>query len=144
MDDSEIVGEVQRAYRHYVDTFNRRDAAEFARHYDRPNAGLSSDQGLVPVNSDADQERWCQEVIANADRQCWVRTDIDSLQVWPFSPSLAQLVADVSRYREDGSVLQRIRTSFMLRCRDGRWKVMTYCVVEEPFSGPRLLATRPR
>jgi hypothetical protein len=138
MDDSGIVDEVEMAYRHCVDAFNRHDAVAFAACFDRPHAGLNGDHGLVLVTSDADHDRWCKQVMAEAEGQDWARTDIDRFQVWPFSPSLAQLVADVIHYKTDGSVRRRVRVSYMLRRRDAGWKVMTVGVVEEPFSGPAL------
>jgi hypothetical protein len=135
-DEQTIVREVDDAYRHLIETFNRRDAVELARWYDRPHSNLSGENGLSLVTSDEDHARWYSRVMASADEDGWIRTEIDHLQVWPLSGSLAQLVADVTRYTTDGSVLEQFRMSYTLRRRDGRWIVVTYTVVPKPFRGP--------
>jgi ketosteroid isomerase-like protein len=135
-DEPALVLEVEAAYRHCVEMFDRRDATAFASCFDDPCAGLSGDHGLMIVRNDAVQEHRCQQVMASADDQGWTRTEIDQLQIWPWSPTLAQLVSDVTHYNADGAVLQRVRASYLFRRQDRRWKVMTYGVLEEPFSGP--------
>jgi hypothetical protein len=139
-DHAAITREVEAAYQHYIDVFNRRDAAEIADLFDRPHARVSGEDGLTIVSDDADQRlQWSESRTAFlADIGC-DRTGINDLQIWPLSPTLAQLVADVTRYKKDGSVLQRFRANYTLRRRDGRWKVIIiYPVLEEAFPGPTL------
>jgi hypothetical protein len=133
-DEAEIVHEVEDFYRRYIDTWGREDPVEVALHYDRPHVHLSGERPPSTVTSDSDQDRWFQQVIAY--EQPWARTGIDALQVFPMSRTLAQLVADISRYGKEGLVLEQQRVSYMLRRGDDGWKVMTYAAVEQPFSGP--------
>jgi hypothetical protein len=104
-DHGAILDEVEAAYRHYVEVFNRRDPQEIAALYHRPHAQVIGDVGLSIVTDDADQEVWYELVTAYLDDQGWDRTEIDKMWIWPLSPGLAQVVVDVTRYRADGSVL---------------------------------------
>lgn len=136
-DQSGIVSEVETAYRRYVEVFNSRDANEIARLYDRPHAQVIGEMGLSIVNDDADQQGWYEFVMAYLDDQGWERTEVDHMWVWPLSPTLAQLVAGVTRYRSDGSVLNRARANYTLRRREDTWKViLTYPLLEDGFDVP--------
>jgi hypothetical protein len=137
-DEETIVREVEAFYRRYIEAWNHRDPEEIAYCYDRPHVGLSGGHAPSLVSTDAEQERWCLEALALYDEQRWEHTEIDRLQVWPFSASLAQLISDLGRYGKDGSLLRRGRYCYMLRRRQDGWRVMTFAVVEEPFSGPGL------
>jgi hypothetical protein len=135
-DRETIVSEVEAFYRSYIDAWNRRDPGEIAYCYDRPYIGLSGEHAPLLVSTDEEQECWCREALATYDEQRWESTGIDRLQVWPFSTSLVQLICDISRYGKDGAVLRQGRYSYMARRRQEGWKVMTFAVVEEPFTGP--------
>jgi hypothetical protein len=59
--------------------------------------------------------------------------------IWPLSRFLAQLVAHVTRYRADGSVLNQARANYTLCRRDGSWKVvLSFPLLEEGFDLPVL------
>ena len=89
------------------------------------------------MSDDADQREWYEFVMAYLDEQGWDRTEIDLLQFWPLSPTLAQLVASLTRYKSDGSVLQRVRANYTLRRRDGNWKViLSIPLLDDGFDSP--------
>jgi hypothetical protein len=134
-----ILDEVEAAYRHYVEVFNGRDPQEIADLYHRPHALLIREIGLSVVTDDADQEQWYEFAMSALDDQGWDRTEIEKVWIWPLSPTLAQLVADVTRYRADGSVLNYARANYTLCRRDGVWKVvLTFPLLEEGFDVPVL------
>jgi hypothetical protein len=136
-----ILAEVETAYRHYVEVFNRRDPNEIAALYHRPHAQVIGDIGLSVVTDDTEQQQWYELVMAYLDDQGWGRTEIDELWIWPLSPSVAQLVSYVTRYRADGSVLQRARANYTLCRRDGSWKVvLSFPLLEDGFDVPVLPA----
>ena len=139
-DQGAIVSEVEAAYRHYVEVFNGRDANEIAELYDRPHAQLTGEGGLSMVNDDGDQQGWYEFVMTYLDDQGWARTEINELWIWPLSPTLAQLVAKVTRYKRDGSFLQQLRANYTLRRRDGTWKVVLSSTLEDGFDVPVLPA----
>jgi hypothetical protein len=78
-DAAAIVGDVEVAYRHYVEVFNRRDAEEIATLYDRPHAQVIGEIGLAVVNDDAAQQQWYELVMAYLDDQGWSRTEVDDV-----------------------------------------------------------------
>ena len=136
-DISSIVVEVESAYRHYVEVFNRRDPSEIALLYDRPHAQVIGGMGLSVVHDDAGQQDWYEFVMAYLDDQQWGRTEVNEMWVWPLSPTIAHLVADVTRYRADGSLLQQVRANYTLHRRDDTWKViLTLPLLEDGFGHP--------
>jgi ketosteroid isomerase-like protein len=133
-----IVREIEAAYRHYIDVFNREDAAGFVGCYTHPHTMVSGEQGLSIVNTAADHERGYHAIMKTLHKQEWGRSGIDRMQIWPFSDSLAQLVADVTRYKKDGSILEKLRASYMLRREAGGWKILAFGLVAHPYAGPGL------
>ena len=61
---------------------------------------------------------------------------IDRMQVLPYSESLVQIVADVTRYKKDESVLEKLRATYMYRQAGGTWRIVSLALIEAPFSGP--------
>ena len=135
-DANAIIRELETAYHHYIEIFNREDAAGFVGCYTHPHTMLSGEHGLSTVNTEADHHRGYQQIMKTLHKQEWGRSGIDRIQIWPFSESLAQLVADVTRYKKDGSILEKLRASYMFRRDSGAWKILAFSLVEAPFSGP--------
>jgi hypothetical protein len=100
---------------------------------------VNGEIGLSIVNDDADQQKWYEFVMAHLDDQAWDRTEIDEVWIWPLSHTLAQLVANVTRYRRDGSILLKLRANYTLRRRDDTWKVvLSFAPLEDGFDVPVL------
>ena len=138
-DHAAILDEVEAAYRRYVEVFDGRDPKEIADLYHRPHAQVIGDVGLSVVADDAEQQQWYEFVMAVLDDQGWDHTEIDNIWVWPLSPALAQLVAEITRYRADGSVLNHARANYTLCRREGVWKVvLSFPLLEEGFNVPIL------
>lgn len=135
-DANTLIRELEEAYHHYIEVFNRSDAAGFVGCYAHPHSMLNGEQGMVVINTEADHHRIYQNLQATLEKTNWGRSEIDRLQVWPFSKSLAQLVADVTRYKKDGSVLEKLRATYMFRNDNGAWKILSFSLIEPPFSGP--------
>ncbi|MGE0826135.1 MAG: hypothetical protein AB7G75_30770 [Candidatus Binatia bacterium] len=135
-DANTIIRELEAAYHHYIEVFNNEDAAGFVDCYCHPHSMLSGEQGMIVTNTAAEHERGYQRMMVGLRESGWGRSAIDRIQIWPFSESLAQLVADVTRYKKDSSVLEKLRASYMFRRVDGAWKILAFSLVEAPFSGP--------
>ena len=135
-DANTITQEIEAAYRHYIDVFNREDAAGFVACYEHPHAMLNGPQGMTLVNTQADHEKVYQNIMASLRDSQWARSGIDRMQVFPYSESLAQIVADVTRYKKDESVLEKLRATYMYRKDGGTWRIVSLALVEAPFSGP--------
>jgi ketosteroid isomerase-like protein len=135
-DTATIVREIETAYHHYIEVFNREDAAGFVGCYAHPHAMLSGEQGMVIISTAEDHQRLYQRIMKTLHERGWGRSGIDRLQIFPFSESLAQLVADVTRYTKDGSVLEKLRATYMFRREGGAWKMLALAQIEAPFAGP--------
>jgi len=131
-----VVGEVENFYRAFIDGFNREDTDMYLRSFGYPNAVLSGEQGLLVNAKESDQQRFYQQVMVSIQGRGWDHTDVDRLQVWPLADSMAMLMADISRYKRDGSVLERGRYCYTVRKDAGAWKILTLAEVKPPFSGP--------
>jgi hypothetical protein len=45
------------------------------------------------------------------------------------------ILSDVTRYKTDGSILEKVRALYMVR-RDDGWKIVTITEIKPPFLGP--------
>jgi hypothetical protein len=56
--------------------------------------------------------------------------------VWPLAENLATLMADVTRYKKDDEILERLRAFYTLRYNGKSWKITTVSMASPPFTGP--------
>jgi hypothetical protein len=129
----EIVRELETFYRHYIDVFNREDD----RFYDcfaNPYAVISGERGIVTVGND-NRDSFARTMKVLKEHG-WQRSGIDRITAWALGEDLGMIMSDVTRYKIDGTVMQKIRACYTLR-RDGdRWKIVTITEVKPPFLGP--------
>ena len=138
-DTNTITQEIEAAYRHYIDVFNREDAAGFMDCYEHPHIMLSGQQGITSVQTEADHHQVYQTIMQGLRESQWGRSGIDRMQVLPYSESLVQIVADVTRYKKDESALEKLRATYMYRKdggASGTWRIISLALIEAPFSGP--------
>ena len=131
----EIARELESFYRHYIEVFNREDD-RFFDCFATPYATVSGDRGLTTVANDADHRNGFRRTMVVLKKRGWARSDIDSIKAWALADNLAMIVSDVTRYKTDGSILEKVRACYMLR-RDGTsWKIVTLSEIKPPFLGP--------
>jgi hypothetical protein len=66
----------------------------------------------------------------------WGRSEIDLMKAWPLSEKLAMIMADVTRYKKDGAVLERLRAFYTLRNDGKAWRIVALAESRAPFTGP--------
>jgi hypothetical protein len=135
-----IQSELEDFYKCYIDTFNREDIDRFGESFAFPYGWISGDRGLIECTSESDHQRGFARIIAGLKDRGWVRSGIDQLRIWPMAGDLAMLLADVSRYKSDGSPLERVRACYTVRRDSKGWKIVTIAEVKPPFLGPGDLA----
>jgi ketosteroid isomerase-like protein len=135
-DATALTNEVEAFYRAFIDGFNREDTDMYLRSFCYPNGILSGERGMAINAKESDQQRFYQEVMSSIQERGWDHTGVNRLQVWPIAENMAFLVADISRYKKDNSVLESGRYCYTVRKDDGAWKVLTLTEVKPPFSGP--------
>ncbi len=132
----QIVREIEQFYNRYIDGFNREDIDLFMQSFDLPFAVLSGDRGItVFADEEAQQQFYTQTMIAIQGRG-WARSAIDQIKAWPLAENLVTLMADVTRYKKDGAVLERLRAFYTIRNDGKSWKITTLSMANPPFSGP--------
>ena len=58
------------------------------------------------------------------------------LKTWPMAEDLAMILVDGTRYRADGSLLERVRVCYVVRRDANNWKTVTISEINPPFLGP--------
>src|SRR5262245_41055182 len=135
-DANTIIHEVEAAYQAYIDLFNREDATGFVNCFCYPHAMLTGEQGLLMTKTAADQQRFHEKIMTDLHGRGWGRSGIDLLQVGPLSDSFVLLAADITRYKTDGSALEKGRYGYTLRRESGTWKILTMMAM--PPGGPTI------
>jgi hypothetical protein len=132
----EIAGEVESFYRTYLEIYNREDVEGFTRCFAFPYGLISGERGLAVCASAADHQRGYRRTQELLKQRGWGRTALEAVRGWALADDLAMIMADVTRYKTDGAVLETGRYCYTLR-RDGdQWKIVTICEVKAPFRGP--------
>lgn len=131
----EIARELEAFYRHYIEVFNREDDAYFdclASTYGM----VSGERGLNVVTNDESHRAGFRRMMTALKERGWVRSGIDRIMAWALADNLAMIISDVTRYRANNAVLEKLRACYTVR-RDGNsWKIVTIGEIKPPFLGP--------
>lgn len=131
-----IVQEIEQFYKGYIDGFNREDIDLFLQSFDLPYVVLSGEHGATVCADEAARQRFYTQTMSGIQARGWARSTTDKTKVWPLAENLATLMADVTRYKKDGSVLERLRAFYTLRNDGKSWKIVTISMANPPFAGP--------
>ena len=132
----EIAKELEAFYQSYIAAFNREDIDAFTESFAYPYAWISGRHGLSQCATEGDHQRSFGKIMADLKERGWARSNVDRLKTWALAEDLAMILADATRYKADGSVLERVRACYTVR-RDGKgWKIVSLSEVRPPFLGP--------
>jgi ketosteroid isomerase-like protein len=132
----EIVRAVESFYRGYIDAFNREDVDQYTDAFAFPYAWISGEGGISLCANESDHQRWLGRVMSALKERGWSRSGIDRMRAWPMAENLAMVMADYTRYKSDGTILENGRACYTVR-RDGKaWKIVALAEVKPPFLGP--------
>ncbi len=132
----QLVREIDQFYIHYIDSFNREDIDLYLQCFDLPFVALSGEHGASVFADETARQRFYTQIMSAIHKSGWVRSGIDHVKIWPHAENLATLMADVTRYKKDGSILERLRAFYTLRNDGKAWKIMTMAMANAPFTGP--------
>ena len=135
-DSKQIVAEIEHFYGRYSDAFNREDIDHFMNSFDLPFAVLSGEHGATVFADEAALQRFYTQTMIAIQGRGWGRSQVDQIKVWPLAENLATLMADVTRYKKDGAILERLRAFYTLRNDGKEWKIVTVSMANPPFPGP--------
>jgi hypothetical protein len=139
-----LIAEMESFYRQYIDAFNGEDLTALAGYFSYPWAVVSGARGMNVINDEAGFVRVLQKMKASLKARGWTRSGIDLIAAWPTAKDAGLLMADYTRHRSDGGVLERGRTCYTIRRDSGRWKIVSMLEVAEPFLGPGSIARSSR
>lgn len=132
----EIAAELESFYRDYIEIFNRQDADQFVACFAHPYGVVSGGRGLFTIADDEGHRKTFLRSMTALKQRGWARSVIDTFKGWALAPDLAMIISDVTRYKSDDSVLERVRACYMLHRDAGAWKILTLTEIKPPFTGP--------
>ncbi len=136
METEGLVREIEEFYRGYIDAFNREDIDLYLRMFDLPYVIVSGERPAAVVADEAAREKFYTQTMIGIRNRGWARSGIDLMKAWPLAEKLATLLADVTRYRSDDSVIERLRACYTLRNDGKAWRIVALSEVRAPFTGP--------
>jgi hypothetical protein len=136
MTTDEIRKELEAFYQAYIAAFNREDIDAFTQTFAFPYAWITGRHGLSKCESQSDHQRNFAKIMADLKERGWTRSGIDQLKTWPLADDLAMILADVTRYKADDSILERVRACYTVQRDAKNWKILTLSEIRPPFLGP--------
>jgi len=136
----EISTELEAFYQSYIAAFNREDIDAFTESFAYPYAWITGRHGLTQCATESDHQRSFGKIMADLKERGWARSDINQLKAWALAEDLAMILADVTRHKTDGSILEQVRACYTVRRDTKGWKIVTLSEVKPPFLGPGDLA----
>ena len=132
----QIVREVEEFYRRYIDAFNREDIDQFLQSFDLPYVLLTGERPATVVADEAARQQFYTRTMISIQGRGWGRSEIDLMKAWPLAEKLVMIMADVTRYKKDGSMLERLRAFYTLRNDGKAWRIVALAEARAPFTGP--------
>lgn len=132
----EIGPELESFYRGYIDAFNREDLDHFLGCFGIPYGWVTGERGLTVTTSEDDHQSGFSRIMLDIKQRGWARSAIDQLKTWALGDNLGMILADYTRYKADGSILERGRACYTAR-RDGKaWKIIALSEIKPGYLGP--------
>ena len=136
MTADQITEELEAFYTSYIGAFNREDIDAFTESFAYPYAWITGRHGLSQCATDGDHQRGFGKIMSDLKERGWARSVVDRFNGWAMAEDLAMILADVTRYKADGAILEKVRACYTVR-RDAKgWKIITLSEVRPPFLGP--------
>jgi len=133
---AEVAQELETFYRGYIDSFNREDLDQFLTCFGLPYAWVSGERGLSVTSTEGDHQKGFSRVMLDIKQRGWARSGIDRLKTWALGPDLGMILADYTRYKADGTILEQGRACYTAR-RDGKaWKIIALSEIKPAYLGP--------
>ena len=110
-------------YHAYFDAFQTLDPRAVLPYFHVPGM-LLSPRGVSVVTTDAELEAMWAKVMDDLRSRDYGRSTLTDLRVEPLTAGIALLSARVTRYRTDGTELERIGVTYTLLRVGDAWKIV--------------------
>lgn len=128
--------ELEKFYAAYLDAFNREDSERFARSFAYPYAWIDGSRGLTICADENHHQHAFASIMSGLKRRGWGSSRADRVTSWMMADNLTMVLADVTRYRNDGSILEKVRACYTVRREAESWKIVTVAEIRPPYLGP--------
>ena len=131
----QICTELEAFYKSYGAAFNGKNVSTISECFACPCA-LITGHGLNQCSTENDLQRLLGRYLADLKERGWTHSEMGQLKIWPMAEDMAMVVADATRCKADGSMLEPVRSCYTV-CRGAKsWKIVTISEVEPSFLGP--------
>jgi hypothetical protein len=131
----QIRKEVEAFYKSYTAAFIGKDVKAISECFACPGA-LVTGHGLAQWATESDLQQLLGRYLADLKDRGWTRSEMGQLKIWPMAEDLAMVLADGTRYKADGSILEPVRNCYTVRRDANNWKIVTVSEVAPSFLGP--------
>src|SRR5215471_14058516 len=131
----QIRKELEAFYKSYAAAFNGKDVVAISKYFACPCA-LVNGHGLNQCATESDLQHLLGRYLADLKERGWTGSELGQLKIWPMAEDLAMVLADGTRYKGDGSVLEPVRACYTIRRDAKNWKIVTIAEVNPLFLGP--------
>ena len=101
-----------------------------------PYGWVTGERGLTVITNEGDHQSGFGGLMVELRQRGWARSGIDLLKTWALADNLAMTLADFTRYKADGSVLEKGRACYTARRDHKSWKILAISEIKPPFLGP--------
>ena len=127
--------ELDAFYKSYTGAFNGKVVGAISEYFACPCA-LITGHGLNQYATENDLHHLLERYLADLQQRGWARSEVGQIKIWPMAEDLAMVLADGTRYKADGSMLEPVRACYTIRRDAKSWKIVTISEVQPPFLGP--------
>ncbi len=119
---SDEQAEVKQALRDYVADFSTLDLDVYLRHYHKPLM-MARAGGVTVLQTVDDMKSFFAATVERLKSEGYGRSEWEEIEVQVLSDKTAYANATATRYKKDGSVLERAGTSYVMYKSDEGWQV---------------------
>ena len=139
-DQATIAHEVETSYEAYSNAFNHHDMETVLRYISAPYVlTIGGNAPWVTETAEQVKAMFNKNLQTMLDRG-WARSDSKVRKVWALSEDHVLLLSDITRFKTDGSVLEKGRYLYSLRRGGQSWQITGVTDIAPPFTGPGDLA----
>jgi hypothetical protein len=135
-DEATIVHEIETSYAAYAGAFNDQNIDGVVRYISAPYVMTIGANAPMVADSAEHVRIMFEKSLAGMKGRGWARSDFKTVHIWPLSNDHALLMTDITRYKTDGSVLEKGRYIYSIRRVDPSWQITGVTDVAAPFTGP--------
>lgn len=121
MPESQATREALAVVDRYLAALNARDTEAIRAAFNFPHLRIGRNGNLSRYETPADYD--FSHFYGPTSRDGWHHTAWDKTEVVFATEGKAHVAVDFTRYREDGSVIGRYFSLYIVTCRDGHWGI---------------------